>query len=185
MGKDPTRGERGSTGFPAGFDTIIWIEDCKKDEETGVHTIQVWVRKQKDSDDGQRVWLQSQKIDTPNGDSLVLVPVDPEEGQDALSDSKKAKALDTPDVEIALRTLVPDGVTPQPELVAHIMKATGRNEKTIRNTLNLHKKPGGKFHKFIHKDGMWGLPIMERMPQTMEQMMREMEEPDSKRGIFV
>jgi hypothetical protein len=62
MGKDPDRGELGSSGFPVGFDTVIWIEKHKKNDETGVQTIQFLVRKQKDAEDRQRYWMQSNAV---------------------------------------------------------------------------------------------------------------------------
>jgi hypothetical protein len=46
---------------------VIWIEKHHKDDDTGIHTIQLWVVKQKDSDDGKRIWLQSQPVAVPFG----------------------------------------------------------------------------------------------------------------------
>jgi hypothetical protein len=124
FGKDADRGERGSSNFRASFDTVIWIEKHHKDDATGIHTIQLWVAKQKDSDDGKRIWLQSQPINVPLEDgetqndhaknSLVLIPISDDEGRTVLqSKAEKAKnsAKKTFEEEVvaALHALIPGG----------------------------------------------------------------------------
>jgi AAA domain len=124
FGKDADRGERGSSNFRASFDTVIWIEKHHKDDDTGIHTIQLWVVKQKDSDDGKRIWLQSQPVDVPVEDgetqndhaknSLVLIPISEVDGRTILqSKSEKAKhsAKQTFEEEVvaALHALIPGG----------------------------------------------------------------------------
>ena len=53
FGKDLSRLERGSSAFRAGFDTIFHIQNLRKDDETGCHTLELHVSKQKDADDGR------------------------------------------------------------------------------------------------------------------------------------
>ena len=124
FGKDADRGERGSSNFRASFDTVVWIEKHQKDDATGIHTIQLWVVKQKDSDDGKRIWLQSQPVTVPLEDgetendhaknSLVLIPISEDDGRTILqSKSEKAKnsAKQTFEEEViaALHALIPGG----------------------------------------------------------------------------
>ena len=66
---------RGSSGFFAGYDTSLLIEEHVKSETTGVHEITIALKKQKDDDDGFCIYMRSKVIDTPEGTSLVLVPV--------------------------------------------------------------------------------------------------------------
>jgi hypothetical protein len=138
FGKDADRGERGSSNFRASFDTVIWIEKHHKDDATGIHTIQLWVAKQKDSDDGKRIWLQSQPINVPSEDgetqndhaknSLVLIPISDDDGRTALQ-SKAEKAKDSAkktfeeEVIAALHALIPGGGHIQTKTLAkHLAK---------------------------------------------------------------
>jgi hypothetical protein len=65
FGKDLDRGERGSSSVRANYDVVIWIERHDKNEESGVHTIQLIVSKMKDGEDGKRYWLQSKAVKLP------------------------------------------------------------------------------------------------------------------------
>jgi hypothetical protein len=102
FGKDADRGERGSSNFRASFDTVVWIEKHHKDDDTGIHTIQLWVVKQKDSDDGKRIWLQSRPVDVPVEDgetrndhaknSLVLMPISEVDGRRSSRESRPSSS---------------------------------------------------------------------------------------------
>jgi hypothetical protein len=148
--------ERGSSAFPAGFDTILWIIQHDKDEETGVHTITLRVRKQKSIDDEQRYYLQSKVVVTPNGPSLVLVSCTLEEAKAAIG--KKGKITVTADmVHDALKHST-DGRMTTAYLARKILELhqnIGITEETIRKTLN--RQRDGRFAKFKHEHG-WILP---------------------------
>lgn len=178
MGKDPDRGERGSSGFPAGFDTILWIEKCNKDED-GVHTLQLLVRKQKDSEDGQRYWFQSKKVATPDGDSLVLVAVDEETGRAGISQPKTHTALSGEDIRAALRILIPHGgTTTRKELMEQLEKLTRKSQKTINNSLSAGSKEGGPFYCYTRPNGEWGLPLKDHLPISLRDTLRDDDAPN-------
>jgi AAA domain len=104
-GKDKGRGIRGSGGYGAGFDTILTVDNVSRDDETHLHTIDLLVEKQKDDEDGQRYFFQSEKILTPSGDSLVLHPLDEET---ARSNIRGKKPLSEADVISAIKELTKD-----------------------------------------------------------------------------
>jgi RecA-family ATPase len=104
-GKDKGRGIRGSGGYGAGFDTILTVDNVSRDDDTHLHTIDLLVEKQKDDEDGQRYFFQSEKILTPNGDSLVLHPLDEETAQ---TNIRGKKPLNEADVISAIKELTKD-----------------------------------------------------------------------------
>lgn len=68
FGKDVDRGERGSSAFQASYDTILWVRKHHFDNETNVHTIELWLRKQKDGEDNKLYYMQSKKVTIPDGE---------------------------------------------------------------------------------------------------------------------
>jgi hypothetical protein len=151
--------------------TILWVDRCVKDPDTGVHTIQILVRKQKDGEDGQRYYMQSRKVSTPHGDSLVLVPCSEDVAKGALS-SKTSKPLGPEDVRAALRNLCRGGghVTTTRLVKELDQLLPGKAEGTIRNALNAQNKPGMRFHEFVYGapgDGNWSLLLKDMAAQTL------------------
>ena len=150
-GKDKGRGIRGSGGYGAGFDTILTVDNVSRDDQTHLHTIDLLVEKQKDDEDGQRYFFQSEKILTPNGDSLVLRPLDEETAQNNI---RGKKPLSEADVISAMKELTKD---------------TGAHTTTKRAIAKLLAKPLGitidgveraldrKYRNFC-VDGKWQLP---------------------------
>jgi len=150
-GKDKGRGIRGSGGYGAGFDTILTVDNVSRDDETHLHTIDLLVEKQKDDEDGQRYFFQSEKILTPNGDSLVLHPLDEETARNNI---RGKKPLSEADVISAINELT---------------KHTGRHTTTKRAIAKLLAEPLGitidgveraldrKYRNFC-VDGKWQLP---------------------------
>jgi hypothetical protein len=60
-GKDRDRGLRGSSGFFAGFDTILAM-NTTQDAETLLHTAKLTVEKQKDGVSGMSYWFASREV---------------------------------------------------------------------------------------------------------------------------
>jgi len=48
-----------ASGYFAGFDTVLQNEDCKQDQESKLHTLTLFVEKQKDEEDGQRYYSRA------------------------------------------------------------------------------------------------------------------------------
>jgi KaiC/GvpD/RAD55 family RecA-like ATPase len=183
FGKDLARGERGSSSFRANYDAIIWVEKHSKDEPTGVHTVQLWVRKMKDGEDGKRLWLQSKSIALPpEGDdehrtSLVLVPVSEEEGKNGLASAADIVKQETDKqfadaVEMAIMALSPTGEPiPNADLVNYLtdkdkpFDCSPEEYKKLKDqTRKKLERAGeaGKLTKFIFSNKRWGLPLYER-----------------------
>ena len=179
FGKDLDKGERGSSSFRANYDTILWVEKHAKDEPTGIHTVQLWVRKMKDGEDGKRVWLQSKVIQLPDdGDdtgrtSLVLVPVSEEIGRDALMTAgqivkQQEKADFANEVERALLQLTQrDGLVSNDELVMYFVNrdkpsnASDEDVKKLKNKIQQKIKRAGERGELTRYsfNGRWGLPL--------------------------
>lgn len=80
MGKDTTRGARGSTAFHAGFDSVI---ECKK-VDAGTKAVEVWVRKHKDAEERETPWtFRGRKV----GQSLVFDQTSDEEHRKLLAEA--------------------------------------------------------------------------------------------------
>jgi RecA-family ATPase len=101
-GKDNTNGIRGSSGYFAGFDTVLSVDNCNKDDDTGQHYLDLLVEKQKDDEDEQRYFFCSEKITTPDGESLVLRTMTEEDGRNLV---KGRKPLGQEDVLCAIKEL--------------------------------------------------------------------------------
>lgn len=154
--KSDDQDERGSSAFPAGFDTILWITNHQKDDETGVHTIALLVRKQKSIDDGQKYYLQSKVVVTPNGPSIVLVPCTEEQAREARS--KKGKITVTAEMVDAALKFASGGHMTTACLARKVLELhsnLGITEETIRKTLT--RQRDGRFAQFRHDTG-WVKP---------------------------
>lgn len=202
FGKDLLRGERGSSNFRASYDTIIWVEYHIKDEETKQHTLQLYVRKQKGTDDGLRIWLQSRKVDMPteNGgdaelsNSLVLVPISEVEGRAALMPAAKREKADEKvsfanEVEFALSIIAQGGShvsqTKVAEHFANKNKGPKTTEEQYRKLVEKYRaqlKRGaedGSLKQFVRSENdnsRWGLPrstVHREQANETNQMIRD------------
>jgi hypothetical protein len=175
-GKDLDRGIRGSSAWGAGFDTIILIDRHEKDETTGDHMISFTIAKQKDDEDGQRYYLRSRLISTPDGDSLVLDPMEQEEGSVILRKTSRMATTDE-DVISAIRLLVPGGgLVGTKELARQIAETTHQKLNTVEQALARNRVPGKPFHRFVFGDpanSKWCIPGMH-----MEGMNDPLRRPD-------
>jgi hypothetical protein len=177
--KSDDQDERGSSAFPAGFDTILWITHHQKDEETGVHTITLRVRKQKSIDGGQKFYLQSKVVITPSGPSIVLVSCTEEQAREALT--KKGKITVTAElVHDALKRA--SGHMTTAVLARKLLELNpnlGITEETIRKTLTRQRE--GRFANFRHEKG-WALPApahWEQQPKNFLDDLVESAKPTS------
>jgi len=167
FGKDHGRGERGSSAFRASFDTVIWITNHKKDDG-GVHTIEIEVQKQKDGEDGQKYWLQTRRVETPDGDSLVLEPLTEDDAAEVLSDKRK---LSKDDVAVALAELCRGGGhVNKRQLAKHLEKKLGMSTSGVEKALDSRLK-NGTLSQFC-RDGKWS-PAFKDSDQTFAQQMAE------------
>jgi hypothetical protein len=154
MGKDATKGARGSSAFYAGFDTVIFIDKAEKDAGTG--TV---------------FYLQARTVATPNGPSLALFPA-------AQDDLKRAAGrqvgLRRTDVAAALAAMgaAPGGANewngktggiPTRPLATEIARAraeadgagvepTQRDLDVLVATLNREARAGGPFDAYVVRE---------------------------------
>jgi hypothetical protein len=167
FGKDHSRGERGSSHFRASFDTVIWITNHKKDD-AGVHTIEIEVQKQKDGEDGQKYWLQTRRVETPDGDSLVLQPLTEDEAAEVLSDKRK---VSKDDVAVALSELCRGGGhVSKRQLARHLESRFGMSTSGVEKALDRGLK-NGTLSQFC-RDGKWS-PAFKDSDQTFTEQMAE------------
>jgi hypothetical protein len=148
---------RGSTAFEAGFDTVLYITEHHKNEDDGIHTICILVKKQKAGDDGAKFWLQSKLVTTDIGTSLALVPVSEEIGQAALQAKQTGRI--TPDI-VDTAMIGNGGHISTAALAKTIGQRTGKPTDTVRKFLDRSKtKP--EFAKFVIETASgtrWALP---------------------------
>jgi hypothetical protein len=157
---DGDRGLRGSSAFEAGFDTVLEIQEHRKDALTHTHTIKLCVKKQKSGEDGQTFYMQSRFVDTPEGSSLVLDPVSEDIGRAAL-DAKTDDRTLTPDmVDNVLLGITDGGHVSTDRLVEALSKRLpSKRESAIRKALERGVKDG-QYDKFKAGHGRWALPEM-------------------------
>jgi hypothetical protein len=194
FGKDTDRGERGSSNFRASYDVVIWVEKHHKDEGSGTHTIQLYVAKLKDGEDGRRYWLQSKIIEVPHEDgededdvktSLVLIPIEEAEGREVLqTDAQKKKKADRQtlkeEVESALEAMLPGGGhTSTANLLKFLVEreigsgphvSNAEIEKTRmrwEKRLQRESKEGKPLYEFRFREGRWALPMENTLAQQM------------------
>jgi hypothetical protein len=177
FGKDHTRGERGSSHFRASFDTVIWITKHQKDD-AGVHTIEIEVQKQKDGEDGQKYWLQTRRVQTPDGDSLVLQPLGEDEAAEVLSDKRKLSAND---VAVALSELCRDGGhVAKRQLARHLESRLKMSTSGVEKALD-RGLGNGTLRQFC-RDGKWSPPFKDSHQTFAEQMAEGIAERTA--GLF-
>jgi hypothetical protein len=157
--KSNDRDERGSSAFPAGYDTILWIADHHKDEETGTHTLRIRVRKQKSIEDGAEFYLQSKLVGTPAGHSLVLGPLTEDAYRQALARKDKITIAEEM-VEAALKELATPGIIIGTIALARKIRELNpdpvSSEETVRKTLSRQRSK--RFAKFAAEPSGWTLP---------------------------
>lgn len=165
MGKDVTKGGRGSNAFYGGYDTEIHIIEHVHDTLTDVHTICVKLQKQKAGRGGMTYWLQSRLEGTPEGgDSLVLFPVSATEAQTAIKDvrqsnhSKVVKLTLAEHVESVLFGMTDGGYVSTDRLIKALVERTGRTHEGLKTSLKTGAKDGGDLQKFKVETGKWSLP---------------------------
>jgi hypothetical protein len=170
FGKDVDRGERGSSAFQASYDTILWVRKHHFDNETNVHTIELWLRKQKDGEDNKLYYMQSKKVAIPDGESMVLVPITASEAQDIFSDKKP---LSVEDVFCVLRELCrDDGRVTKRQLAEALARKRNVGTSAIEKALDKGKgQDNWKFKPFYH-DGKWGLPFKSESYETLEEQLQ-------------
>jgi hypothetical protein len=146
-GKDRARRIRGSSGWFAGFDTVF-TSTCVKDEETGVHTVELLVEKQKDGEDGQRYSFHSEKISiTDEGTSSLVL----HQTSDTL---KKKKPMNYEDVFRAIKKLAPDGsAVIKRDLAKQVALDLGITIDGVETALDRDKEKGGKDRYKNLRDG--------------------------------
>jgi hypothetical protein len=167
FGKDHSRGERGSSHFRASFDTVIWITNHKKDD-AGVHTIEIEIQKQKDGEDGQKYWLQTRHVETPDGDSLVLQPLTEDEAAEILSNKR---GLSKDDVAIALSELCRGGGhVSKRQLARHLESRLEMSTSGVEKALDRGLR-NGTMSQFCH-EGKWS-PAFKDSDQTFAEQMAE------------
>ena len=136
-----------------------------KDEDTGIHTIQLWVRKQKDGEDGAFYHLQSKPVQTPDGDSMVLVPIDESDARDLLEGKRQ---LSKSDVECALKELCRDG--------GHVNKRTLATHLANRLQISVSGVEKALDRKFktseFYNDGRWRLRVFLDGDETFAEQMK-------------
>jgi len=162
MGWDGER-ERGSSAFRGGFDTILWIDKMKRNLDTGEHVISLLIRKQKDDEDGQRYYMRAIKVQTPEGDSLVLEPMTKQDGLAAFAETKIQTSKTNPaTVEAAMREIRPLGGTAGTrEIAQKIAEMSDQKLNTVETYLSRNRGPGDKFEKYVFGDpreAKWCIP---------------------------
>jgi hypothetical protein len=144
-GKEKARRIRGSSGYYAGFDTVMTVDNVSEDTETRIKTIDILIQKQKDDEDGQRYFYQSEIVETVNGTSLVLHRMDDEDGRNAV---RGRKAITQDDVVRAIRDIEPKS---KRDLSKFLAEQTGITIDGVEKALD---------RKFKHLivDGKWQVP---------------------------
>jgi hypothetical protein len=162
-GKDRTRGARGSSGISGGFDTVLGIQNHHKGEDMMTHTIDVFVEKHKDADNGEHHYAQSVAIPTRWGDSLALNVCDRDIALavlDGSADTGRREGLSAAEVEQAIRALKPfGGICTMPELTKKIAELNpNRKADTVRVTLSTKRGRGEKFERYWIDGRGWAIP---------------------------
>jgi hypothetical protein len=175
-GKDQERGLRGSSAFTAGFDTVIDIIRHIKNEDSHLHTIEIKVENQKDGESGARYFLQSRRIETPDGLSLALTPCDEKDVIDALTEAKEPTLTAAMVEEVLHQELAGGGHIGTGQLKHQIATRFNRTEKSVHSALMANKAEGQRFHRFVYngtgnrkhsKEVLWYLPTLSREPHPL------------------
>jgi hypothetical protein len=182
-GKDPSRGLRGSSGYFAGFDTVLFL-NTTRDPDTYLHTLDLEVEKQKDGISGKHYYFQSREVEIPDGKSLVLDSVDDDIGK---KDLRKTRKMVSDDVWCAINALAPNGSTLTLRQIANKISATaGISVDGVEKNLRLAKERGEEGGHDPYKQFRDG--DLYRMPssligagQTMADQIKELRDDDANR----
>jgi hypothetical protein len=159
MGKDRERGGRGSSAFEAGMDTVMEIKHHKKNDDTGDHIIDLFVKFQKSGPDGTEYWMQSRPIRTDDGSSLVLDSIDETEALAEIktADASKGNKLTAEQVGQFIRE-ASGGYLTTSQLAQKIAERQQKKKESVVRALNRRKN--SDFKAFIlgdPADGRWAL----------------------------
>jgi hypothetical protein len=178
-GKDRARGLRGSSGYFAGFDTVLAV-DTNQDPDTLLHTSELTVEKQKDGITGVHYWFQSREVEIPTGKSLVLDPISDEDGK---KDMTKKKPMNVNDVHSAIKSLAPNGSPLTKRQVATKVAAMmGITIDGAEKALDRHKDKDNDPYK-IYRDGdKFHFPSsMKGADQTIADQIKELRDDETRR----
>ena len=178
-GKDRARGLRGSSGYFAGFDTVLAV-DTNQDSDTLLHTSELTIEKQKDGITGIHYWFQSREVEIPTGKSLVLDPISDEDGK---KDMTKKKPMNVNDVHSAIKSLAPNGSPLTKRQVA--TKLAAMMCITIdgaEKALDRHKDKDNDPYK-VYRDGdKFHFPSsMQGADQTIADQIKELRDDETRR----
>ncbi|HEX3862117.1 MAG TPA: AAA family ATPase [Stellaceae bacterium] len=157
LGKDTSRGGRGTSAFEAGFDTVMYITEHAHDLDSDEHVITVEVRYQKVGPDGAKYRLKSRQVKTDDGYSLVLEPCTETEM------AQVAKAATTGKID---RNTILDALTEMGrghggyvttgKLAEYLADKYGKKKDSVQRTLNRKRDEFAEFR--VGVDG-WALPL--------------------------
>jgi hypothetical protein len=179
-GKDRARGLRGSSGYFAGFDTVLAV-DTTQDPDTLLHTSELTVEKQKDGVTGKQYWFQSREVDIPDGKSLVLDPIDDDAGK---KDMTKKKPMNYNDVYSAIRALAPNGSSlTKREVAKQVATTLGITVNGVERALDRDKEKGDKDrYKNLREGDMFRVPSYTLgSEQTIQDQIKELREAEVER----
>jgi len=179
-GKDRARGLRGSSGYFAGFDTVLAV-DTNQDPDTLLHTSELTVEKQKDGITGVHYWFQSREVEIPTGKSLVLDPISDEDGK---KDMTKKKPMNVNDVHSAIKSLAPNGSPLTKRQVATKVAAMmGMTIDGAEKALDRHKDKDNDPYK-VYRDGdKFRFPsAMQGADQTIADQIKELRDDETRRS---
>ena len=156
MGKDTTRGGRGTSAFEMGFDTVLYVEKHFHDKDSDEHVICVVVKYQKSGPDGASYWLKTRPISTDAGASIVLEPCTEYDATALMKASSRPKL--TPEVvAAAVRDLTRGGGNVSTgKLARELAERMDRNKDSVHRTLN--RKRRTEFASFMCGDDGWASP---------------------------
>ena len=178
-GKDRARGLRGSSGYFAGFDTVLAV-DTNQDSDTLLHTSELTIEKQKDGVTGIHYWFQSREVEIPTGKSLVLDPISDEDGK---KDMTKKKPMNVNDVHSAIKSLGPNGSPLTKRQVATKVAAMmGITIDGAEKALDRHKDKDNDPYR-VYRDGdKFCFPSsMQGADQTIADQIKELRDDETRR----
>jgi hypothetical protein len=179
-GKDRARGLRGSSGYFAGFDTVLAV-NTTQDPDTLLHTSELTIEKQKDGITGIHYWFQSREIEIPDGKSLVLDPIDDEVGK---KDMTKRKPMKYEDVYVAIRSLAPNGsILTKREVATQVAATLNITVNGVERALDRDKEKGDKDrYKNLREGDKFRLPSYTLgSEQTIQDQIKELRDAEIER----
>jgi len=167
-------GLRGSSGYGAGFDTILAIQECRQDEEMKLHDLDLLIEKQKNAEDGQRHYFQSEKVDTVNGESVVLRAMTDEDGCNMV---KGRRPMSENDVLCAIEELGPNNHTSKRAIAKVLSARLGITQDGVEKILDRKYRQKILDRKYRHLcvDGKWSLPgYMNSADKSLSDQLKSM-----------